>query len=197
MTIPLPSVFFRPIEKSSSTNPTEIQVHPPPPELFQTPKSSRLFDIFYKAPSLTMRYPGKAENVDAEGEASQSSVVTKDSMFTIPRNSGGQRIDPIVDVSEELIEDVKKKNACKDAYLRGKCRRMRCKFGHGVLEWQELDALKGYARRSPCRNQSKCLDASCYWGHTCPWGPKCEPSHCRFQTMHVVDFQVNHYVYQQ
>ena len=196
ITIPLPSVFFRPIEKSTLTGPIEIQVHPPPPELFQNLDDSRVLEIFHKTPSSTIRYPGKVDQDDAEGEASRPSASTKDSMFTIPRNVVGQRIDPVVDVSQELIEGVKKKGACKDAYLRGECRRMRCKFGHGVLKWQELDALRGYARRLPCKYESKCLDASCYWGHMCPWGPKCEPSRCRFKNMHVVDFQINHYVHQ-
>ena len=195
VTIPLPS-FFRPLENSTSSKPMEIPVHPPPPELFQNLQNSRVLHILYKTPSSTIRYPGKVDRVDAQGEASQSSVAIKDSMFTIPRNSDGLRIDPIIDVSEELVEEVKKKKACKDAYLRGKCRRKPCHFGHGVLETQELDGLRQYARQLPCRYGSKCLDASCYWGHLCPWGPGCELHHCSFGKMHVVDFQVNHYVHQ-
>lgn len=185
--------FFQPVEEATSIQPMEIQVEPPPPEVFPTSKRLEALDNFYKVCLATARYPGKVESVNA---LSQSPVATIYSKFTIARNSGGQRIDPAIEVSQHLVDRVKKKRACKDFHLRGNCRGKPCEFNHGVLERQELDGLRQYARQRPCRYESKCLNAYCYWGHMCPWGPSCYPPRCNFRDMHVADFQVTHYVRQ-
>ena len=175
-----------------------LQVHPPPPELLQTPLKSAMLGIFHKEYASTMRYPGTIRTTNPQGEASQSSTVTKNSIFTIPRNTAGQRIDPQIDVSQKLVETVKRKKPCKNAHLLGECRAKKCKFSHEVLKGQELDALRQHGRDWPCRNESTCLDPTCYWGHMCLRGSSCDRSRCHFQkNMHVVDLQVNHYACQE
>ena len=197
-TLPLPSEVLRPVENAMSVEPMKLQVHPPPPELFQTSKSSAMLGIFHKTSTPTMRYPGLIYHTSTQGEASRASTVTRNSLFAIPRNTAGQRIDPPIDVTQKLVESVKRQRPCKNAHLLGNCRVKQCKFSHEVLNGQELDALRQHARQWPCRNESWCLDPNCYWGHMCLRGSSCDRSRCHFQkNMHVVDFQVNHYACQQ
>ena len=196
-TLPLPSDLFRPVENAVSVDSMELQVHSPPPELLQTSKNSAMLAVFQKEATPTMRYPGRIYHADTGGEALQSSAMTKYSLFTIPQNSAGQRIDPPINVSQELVDTVKQKKSCKNAHLLGQCKAWKCKFKHQVLSEQELDALRLHARQWPCRNESWCLDPNCYWGHMCLRGSRCDRSCCRFQkNAHVVDFQVNHYAKQ-
>lgn len=195
-TIPLPSDVFRPEEKPMVARPMEMQVHPPPPELFRPSEEPQMLDVFHKQSLSTMRYPRKVDHASTQGESSNSLVQTGSSMFTIPRNIHGQRIDPPTLATQELVSRVKAINPCKDVHLRERCWRKRCEFSHGDLEGQELDALRHYSRQRPCRDENGCLNATCYWGHMCPWGPDCNRSRCQFRT-HVVDFQVHHYVHQQ
>lgn len=172
----------------------ELPANSPPPELLQNLKQSAMLAIFQKESTPTMRYPGKIHQTGTPGEASQSSAVTRYSMFTIPQNSAGQRIDPPIDVPQELVKTVQKKKACKNAHLLGRCKVSDCKYSHEILQEQELDALRQHAREWPCRNESRCLDRSCYWGHMCLQGSSCNGSHCQFKRgAHVADFQVNHY----
>ena len=196
ITISLAPDFFRPAKEGTSDEPMQIPVGPPPPETFSTSHKLGMLRIFHKASTPAMRYPGKVEKFDPMRLASQSAVSTKLSWYTIPRNGAGQRVDPAVWASQELVETVKRKRVCKDHHLHGRCRRRACEFQHGFLEKQELYALRDYARQWPCRNESMCLDARCYWGHMCLRSPKCDQVRCRFRQMHVVDFQVNHYAHQ-
>ena len=194
MTIPPSSHFFQPVEKSISVEPMEIQVHAPPPWInpnFQgICNAQRLSQDIYTYDDI---YPGKTEHFDTQREASQASTVTKISVYTIPRNSAGQRIDPPIHVSQKLVDTVKHEKACKNAYLRRQCRIKQCSHSHGVLEGHEVDALRQHARLSPCRNESTCLDPTYYRDHMCLRGSSCDRSRCLFkQNMHVVDFQGNH-----
>lgn len=193
--IPLPAVIFRSEEKTMVARPMEMQVHPPPPELFLPSEKSQMLDVFRKASSPTMRYPGKVDHTGTKGKSSKSAVLEGSSTFTIPRNIHDQRIDPLTHASQELVNSVKTKNICKDVRLRGRCGRKHCQFSHDDLTEPELDALTQYARQRPCRDENKCLNPTCYWGHMCPWGSKCDRSRCQFDT-HVIDFQVHHYVHQ-
>ena len=45
--------------------------------------------------------------------------MTEKSTFHIPRNRIGQRIGPPIEVSQELVDRVKKKRVCKDSILEG------------------------------------------------------------------------------
>ena len=178
MSMPLPSDLLRLV---ATVEAMRIPVPPPPPEFFQAPQNCAMVDVFRKVSSPTIMYPGKINLFGTQGAASHSSAAVTYSPFTIPRNSADQRIDPPTQASQELVESVKKRNACKDEHLRGHCRRKPCNFKHGVVKQQELEALRTYARQKPCKYGSKCRHATCYWGHVCPRGLKCDLARCNFR----------------
>ncbi|KAL8670461.1 MAG: hypothetical protein Q9168_005001 [Polycauliona sp. 1 TL-2023] len=111
----------------------------------------------------------------------------------IPRNSKGQRIDPIVKPPQAAVLFVKSHKLCKNHHLLEYCvyADNECQYQHQPpLDKQRLDALRAYARQMPCGNGLKCDEPDCYYGHRCRGDP-CRFEKCVFPPeMHYVDTKV-------
>lgn len=90
---------------------------------------------------------------------------------TIPRNRKGQRVDPPYrDYDKDEVERVKKLKLCNSHYLLNRCYREACGHRHDYKPKKtELDVLRLVARMAPCTAGAACDDASCIYGHRCPF----------------------------
>ena len=95
----------------------------------------------------------------------------------ILRDSQERRLDPPLNASTEIVDQIEQMRLCNNYHLKGECRFPKCKHLHGVpdahsgllrdLHASEREALRVVARRSYCRNGTACSDTRCYAGHKC------------------------------
>lgn len=113
----------------------------------------------------------------------------------ILRNRLGQRVDSRLSYSQSDFSSLKDRKLCNNFHLLGKCYYLdkygKCHHIHGEkLTAQQLEALRGIARQSPCLNGLSCSQTDCVAGHRCPREP-CHLENCWFpKEMHGVDSQV-------
>ncbi|KAL7909638.1 hypothetical protein GGI35DRAFT_389559 [Trichoderma velutinum] len=113
----------------------------------------------------------------------------------ILRNRLGQRVDSRLSYSQADFSSLKDRKLCNNFHLLGKCYYLdkygKCHHIHGEkLTAQQLEALRGIARQSPCLNGLSCSQTDCVAGHRCPREP-CHLENCWFpKEMHGVDSQV-------
>jgi len=107
-------------------------------------------------------------------------------------NSKGQRIDTPVTPDKQVLDKFYKMEIkpCNDYHLNGDCWRSRCGYQHEPkLSSTELETLLYKTRGLPCM-YTNCDDASCYYGHRCPYDGHCNRT-CKFpDDMHNVDTNV-------
>ena len=133
-----------------------------------------------------------------QAAATQMSTRRIDPQRMIPRNSGGQRVDPRVEALPWLVNEARRRKICYEYHLHGNCgwHPSPCPKAHLAtnLNVHQLNALQFLARGIPCDRGNTCLDWKCCFGHRCPFGERCNRGRvrdCRFSPdMHFVDTKV-------
>jgi hypothetical protein len=116
----------------------------------------------------------------------------------VPLNAVGERVDPGIPCSPELVRTVKNMRLCDGYHLNGRCKLGdQCSYKHGERATDRIpEVMRFFARCAPCPKGPGCRNSKCLWGHSCPRGVQCrEDLHCPFLTEHHgVDRTVAYYV---
>lgn len=123
-----------------------------------------------------------------------SQIQSRDSTFAADESNWPVRSDkairkvPVIDPNLPLYKQ--NPPPCNEHYLLEQCSKAdRCKYSHDYsLTAEQLSTLAKNAKQSPCwflNNDKECpYGPHCCWGHTCPFGIKCQFSSrdkCRFK----------------
>lgn len=109
-------------------------------------------------------------------------------------NAYDQRIDEkLAKVERGALErfhaKIAKQKMCNEYHLKGACTLgPTCPYGHGEkLAPVDRLALQHKARNIPCSFLSDCREATCYYGHNCPYDECSRGDNCYFSMTHDMD----------
>lgn len=100
------------------------------------------------------------------------------------QNGQGLRIDariPHNSVDTGLLNQIQARNICNVRYLLGECQYgATCFYDHSYELTDKLYFTALRLARTQPGDSAKCDDPRCMKGHTCPRGPTCDMSRCRY-----------------
>jgi hypothetical protein len=168
-------------------------------------RCQKLVNPKYRAPSsLTPPHTPPANYATAAGMVPSISVSASTAVSAAQRgpavfkhpattgvlqNKAGQRVDSVLDYSQQDVASLKQRKLCNSFHILGKCRyNEHCTHDHdGNLSNKELVALCALARQSPCQTGLFCEKPECLSGHRCTRS-NCLREGCWFSSeMHDVD----------
>jgi hypothetical protein len=90
----------------------------------------------------------------------------------VPLNAAGERVDPGIPCSPELVRTVKNMRLCDGYHLTGRCKLGdQCSYKHGERATDRIaEVMRFFARCGPCPKGPGCRNSRCLWGHFCPRG---------------------------
>lgn len=148
-----------------------------------------------KSPKLPIALPLKSQPTPPESPRQHPPPVAKSHYYPQPIyiNPENQRIDhPIPEPSPEIARAFNQRikssarKPCHDFHLTGHCRDQ-CRFDHTPLSSSdEYLTLARRARNWVCRDEGRCKNAMCYFGHHFPQdvAGRCFRERCSFARFH-------------
>lgn len=112
---------------------------------------------------------------------------TASSTRTIPLNHRGARVDRHINAPSSSDLDhferhiLEHGKICNSHHLSATgCHNYNCGFDHFSIDDGMKNTLRFKARAIACTAAGKCRKGDCFFGHICPWGPKCANPKCKF-----------------
>ncbi|KAK4640087.1 hypothetical protein QC761_603850 [Podospora bellae-mahoneyi] len=139
-------------------------------------------------PPPVIKLPAHTKAALQQQPSSRASHKTPNKPKPVPWNPGPRGLDPPLQVSQSVLDNLKKRKdsnkLCNNHYLRGPCSKGNsCNFEHNYKPTkEELVAIAFLTRLNPCSGGQECDVDDCIYGHHCPSviNGACTHPYCKF-----------------